>query len=633
MKNPILLFICLCFLANGNVYAQTGIIRTIAGTGAVGYSGDGGPASAATLDHPAGGVMDAAGNYFFAEYGSHVIRKITTSGIISTVVGTGTPGFSGDGGPATAAQLNTPYRLDIDVAGNLYIADCFNQRIRKVNTSGIISTVAGNGTPGFAGDGSAATLAELWNPVAVKVDATGNMYISDNQNQRIRKVNAAGMITTLAGTGSVGYSGDGGPATAAQLNYPGYVGMDATGNVCFSDGEYCIRKIAPSGVITTIAGTGTPGYSGDGGPATAALMKPDDLAFDAIGNLYFAEFNGQHVRKINVSGIVSTIAGDGTAGYFGDGGPATNAEINMPDGLFVDRAGRIWIADALNERIRVIGTQDRSPGFIDGSADTILICTTETPTAINSLLAVIDSDTAQALTWSTIISPTHGSLVAGYSTLSTGATVVPTGLNYQPFAGYLGNDVFSVQVYDGYTYDTITIYVTVSAFPDAGIISGRDSICPGSTTLLSETVTGGIWSTSDIAISTTAFSGTVTGIAPGRDTIIYTVINNCGIVSAIFPFTVLSYTACHTGVADVGQSNGNLLYPNPSYGQFTIKINSAVSAGSVVKITDVAGRLISHLTIATNKEETFFLDAAPGIYILSSDTGYERWSSKIVIMK
>src|ERR1035437_3720940 len=251
--------------------------------------------------------------------------------LITTVAGgAGIWGVSGDGGLATIAQLNSPAGVTVDTAGNVFIADTGNQRIRKVSASGIITTIAGTGTAAFGGDGGLATVAQVNNPLGVAVDAAGNLFIADRSNQAIRKVSAGGIITTVAGRGTdQGFGGDGGLATAALLNYPRAVAVDATGNLFIADTENLrIRKVSTSGIITTIAGDGVAGnglkwFSGDGGIATAALLNdPYGVAVDAAGNVFIADTGNERIRKVSASGIITTIAGNGTPGFTGDGGPS-----------------------------------------------------------------------------------------------------------------------------------------------------------------------------------------------------------------------------------------------------------------------------------------------------------------------
>jgi RHS repeat-associated protein len=333
------------------------IIETVAGNGTWGYSGDGGPAAQAKLSNPFAVAVDTAGNIYIADLFNHCIRKVDTSGIITTVAGDGTWGYSGDGGPAAQAKLRWLYGVVVDAAGNIYIADTGNYCIRKVDTNGIITTVAGDGTQSYSGDGGPATQAKLYNPHGVAVDTAGNIYIADPGNHCIRKVDTSGTITTVAGDGTQGYSGDGGPAAQAKLYNPLGVAVDASGNIYIADMlNHCIRKVDTSGIITTVAGDGTQSYSGDGGPAAQAKLDfPCGVAVDASGNIYIADSYNHRVRKVDTSGIITTVSGDGTQGYSGDGGPATEAKLCSPCGVAVDASGNIYIADSSNHCIRKVG--------------------------------------------------------------------------------------------------------------------------------------------------------------------------------------------------------------------------------------------------------------------------------------
>ncbi len=333
------------------------IITTEAGNGIASSTGDGGSALAASFNNPAGAYYDAVGNIYVVEYSGHRIRKINTAGIVSTFAGTGVAGFAGDGGPATAARFYYPIDLVDDAAGNVYIVDNTNHRIRKVDVAGNISTYAGNGIPGYSGDGGPATAASLRNPNRMTIDAAGNIFIADASNNVIRKINTSGIITTVAGTGVPGFSGDGGPATAAQMSQPLGVGFDANGNMYIADGfNRRIRKVNPSGIISTIAGNGMSGTSGDGGPAIAATMQyPNGIAVDATCNVYFTDWTAHTVRRINTSGVIATVVGlPGLPGFTGDGGPSVAAKINGPDNLTFDPAMNLYIPDFYNNRIRMV---------------------------------------------------------------------------------------------------------------------------------------------------------------------------------------------------------------------------------------------------------------------------------------
>ena len=332
---------------------SAGVITTVAGTGRSGFGGDGGPATEAQLDFPSSVALDGAGNLFIADMGNNRIRKVGASGTISTVAGTGRSGFGGDGASAIQTRLNRPSSVALDGAGNLYIADRDNFRIRKVDSAGTISTVAGTGERGFDGDGASAVQARLSRPFGVAVDGAGNVFIADEGNNRIRKVDSAGTISTVAGTGEFGVGGDGASAVQARLSRPNDVAVDGAGNVFIADRDnFRIRKVDPAGTISTVAGTGVQGYSGDGGPAVdARLWSPSSVAVDGAGNLFFADSGNDRIRKVDSAGTITTVAG---TGEFGDGGPAVNARLYRPSGVALDGTGNVFIADSFNDRIRKV---------------------------------------------------------------------------------------------------------------------------------------------------------------------------------------------------------------------------------------------------------------------------------------
>jgi len=353
--------------------ASPGTITTVAGNGTSGYSGDGTAATSAQLNAPSGVAFDGNGNMFIADTFNSAIRRVDAStGVITTIAGTGAAGYSGDGGPGTAAQLNGPSHVVFDRTVNLYITDAGNERIRKVNAlTDEITTVAGNGSAGFFGDGGPAISAELNYPDGVALDSNGNLYIGDALNNRIRELTVTtGDIATVAGDGAAGYSGDGSAAIDAELDFPSRPFIDSAGDIYIADYKNNrIRKVnAATGIITTIAGNGTPGYSGDGGTATSAeLNGPLSLALDSSGVLYIADTGNERIRAVNTTanpitvlgiaipaGEIQTVVGSGTAGYRGDGGPATAAQINSPTGLTFDLQGNLIFADANNDVVRKI---------------------------------------------------------------------------------------------------------------------------------------------------------------------------------------------------------------------------------------------------------------------------------------
>ena len=341
------------------VVAATGNIQTVAGIGTAGLGGDGGPATSAQLNNPSGVFVDSFGNIFISD--AHSIREVVAAtGNIHTVAGNGASGFSGDGGPATSAQLDYPAGVFIDSSGNIFIADSYNNRIREVvAATGNIQTVAGSGpsgfrASGFSGDGGPATSAQINNPADVFVDSFGNIFIADSNNNRVREVFAAtGNIQTVAGNGTGGFSGDGGPATSAQLNYPSGVFVDTFGNILIAASS--IREvIAATGNIQTVAGSGTSGLIGDGGQATSALLNyPSGVFVDSSSDIFIVDSNNCRIREVvAATGNIQTVAGNGTCGFSGDGGPANSAELFIPSGVFVDSSGNIFIADSINNVIR-----------------------------------------------------------------------------------------------------------------------------------------------------------------------------------------------------------------------------------------------------------------------------------------
>jgi uncharacterized protein (TIGR03437 family) len=386
-----------------------GTVTLVAGNGQIGDGGDGGPASSAQLIGPSSVALDNSGNVYIADVSR--VRKVSPDGIISSVAGVAAPGtgmpltiesisldnsgslyiagdffvlklppnglisaiagnggsadYGGDGGQALNSRLNAPTGVAVDASGNLYIADSGNYRVRKVSTAGVITTVAGNGTPGYSGDGGPATRAQLTWPLGLAVDSAGNLYIGDGT--RVRKVLADDTILTVAGNGlpfgpgGSAVTGDGGPATAAQLTVPSGLAVDSTGSLYILDTENNrVRKVSQNGIITTFAGNGVPGYSGDGGPATSAQLgitnqihgiNPTGLAFDGNGNLYITDDGNVRIRKVSPGGIITTFAGSGrTLGYSGDGGLATQAQMSFPSALAADTGGNVFIGESTRVR-------------------------------------------------------------------------------------------------------------------------------------------------------------------------------------------------------------------------------------------------------------------------------------------
>lgn len=356
MKQLYIFIIATFLIFSTNSYAQN--ISTLYGT-TEGYSGDGNLAVNAQLDGPTDLIYDTEGNLFFVDGQNSVVRKIDTNGIISTIAGNGTPGYSGDGGLATEAQLYVPYGIVFDSNNNLYISEIGNNVIRKIDTDGIISTIAGNGIKGYSGDGGLATDAQLYGPFGITFDNNNNLYIGERYNNVIRKIDTNGIITTIAGNGTQGYSGDGGPATSALLYGCRSVTFNDNGHLYIADGNnHVIRKIDTNGIISTIVGNGIQGYSGDGDLAiNAQINYPRIVIFDNYDNFYFSESSSHVIRKVDNTGVITTVAGNGTSGYSGDGGIATNAQLKAPFGMILDSkdaGGNLVFSDNNNNVIRKI---------------------------------------------------------------------------------------------------------------------------------------------------------------------------------------------------------------------------------------------------------------------------------------
>jgi len=373
-------------LVAGQALAQQSVLTTVAGTGAGGYNGDGKQATAAQLKGPYDVDVDAAGNIYIAEWYNSRIRKIDAgTGIIRTIAGSGGHFFDGDDGPATSANLDSPEGVVVDDAGNIYISDSLNNRVRKITPSGTITTIAGTGAPGYNGDGPA-TAKTLNGPGGIVLDGSRNLYIADKSSHRIRKLNLdTGLLTTIAGSGIGSYGGDGGPAKAAQLYNPSQLAIDKSGSLYIADTyNHRIRKITLAGIITTVAGTGVAGFNGDGGTATAAqLNNPTSVAVDGAGNMYIGDGFNRRIRQVSANtGTIRTIAGNGAAGC-----GTSNSSLDFPLAMAVNATGdHIYIADFASNRVLLLapGEPGAAPSLSSLSPQRADQGTTQTVTLIGS---------------------------------------------------------------------------------------------------------------------------------------------------------------------------------------------------------------------------------------------------------
>ncbi len=588
-----------------------GIISTIAGTsGTAGSGGDGGAATAAELNYPRQIATDRSGNVYVADQNNNVIRKITPSGIISRFAGTGVMGYTGNGGPATNAKIYFPQGVATDKYGNVFIAE--ENTIRKIDTAGIITPVAGAYllAPGYSGDGGPATAAQFYYPQGLCTDTLGNIYVADTRNHAIRKINASGIITTIAGIGSTGFTGDGGAATVAKLNYPMSVAIDATGNLYIADQQnHAIRKVKPSGIISTIAGNGASGYSGDGGPATAGrLYNPSGIAATPQGTLYIADANNGVVRKIQSTNFAPVFTGGGrqsfsvcendtkdinsllavldsnigqteswrivawpmhgTLGGFSPVVTSTGGIVMPPGTTFTPAFGIVGTAvdsftiqvsdgiDTAYTTIRVNVLLSPHPAAITGPAS---VCISAPITYTNTTAGGV---------WS---------LSNGHATITTAGRV--RGLTY-------GVDTISYRVTLGSCSATVTKTITI--LPDTASITGADFLCINFTNTLIGVPAGGVWSSLN-STATVSSTGIATGVSAGVDTFFYTVNTPCGVSTAtkivtvqplIFPSLVITAAPGeHIMPGETVTFTANIPFSSPSF-QYQWEINGNIIPGA-----------------------------------------------------
>ena len=523
--------------ATYDIGSSAGIISTFAGSGVQGNTGDGGLATSARLTSPYQMCLDPAGDILVADYSGNRIRKITPAGMISTFAGTGASSSTGDGGQAAAASINAPNGIACDTSGNVYIAEEHGIRVRKVNAAGVISTFAGTGVQGYAGDGGLATSAGFVLPEGVAVDTSGNVYIADAYGNRIRKVNTAGIISTFAGTGTGGYNGDGLQATVTTLSTPYAVLPDNAGNVYISDSSNNrVRKVNAGGIVSTYAGNGSSAFAGDGGQATSASISGAlGITLDSAGNLYIADQNNYRIRKVTAAGVISTVAGNGIQGYSGDGGLATAAEVKVPEGVLIDAIGNLYIGDGANYVIRKVtyftAVQAATPTFSPAAGT---------------------YTSAQAVALS---STTTGASI--YYTLDGSIPTAASAVYAAPLTVSASETINAIAVAGGYTNSTVgtaayTINTPIAAAPTASPAGGTFTTPP--TITLADTTPGA------------AIHYTVDGSSPTAGSPLYTV-----------PFTLPASAVVSTIAVAPGYLSS---YPN----SFFYTINNQVASAPTFSI-------------------------------------------------
>jgi hypothetical protein len=640
-------------------------IALFAGTGAFGDTGNGGQAALATLGSPQGIYSDWAGNVYIADTGELAVRKVSTSGIISLFAGggTGAPG-SGDGGPATLAACS-PQNVTGDLAGNIYICDVLNiNRVRMVNTAGIINAFAGTGSFGYTGDGGPATLATLDYPFGVAADGSGNVYIADGGNNAIRKVNANGIITTIAGTGTAGYSGDNGPATLAQLNDPQELVLDPSGNLYISDAlNYRVRKVDTNGVITTIAGTGTSGFSGDGGQAvTANISSPTGLVYCG-GSVYFSDGGNYRIRQVNPSGIITNVCGNGTTISSGNGGPASLAGI-YPAGLAVDGQGNLYEAEPYGllrgydggDHVRKLEVScPPTATFTRTQTTTLTPTATATPTGtiptptVTSTFTLTSPPTETATPTSTMTAtptPTVSFTATATSSVTTTPTATPQviGDTYPAFTNTSTSSL--TPTFTPTATSTLTPTVTFTYTPSSTPTPSATVTPTGTPTLtatlsFTPTITG---TPTNAPTFTSTFTSTHTSINTLTPTATFSATPTRTPTLTTTPTVTLTPTISLTPTPTVTGVAIGLPYPNPVQGPGPVSIHLDAPTGSTVewsvvttafrKVLDVSHPVEGHNAVLVwNLEDAWEKPVANGVYYLRIQiTGPIRTSKILKIL-
>jgi len=604
MKKFYLILFLFVFLKS-SVNAQR-ITVTVAGSASSGFSGDGSGGRFAQIAGPYDVCTDAAHNIYFTDQGNGRIRKLNAkNGIITTVAGGGTG--TTDGIPATNAII-TPKNICIDATGNLFVVSSSTNQVKKIDAvTGIITTVAGNGLSGFSGDGSAATSAEFRSILGIGIDPIGNIFIADSGNNRIRRIaSGTGIITTFAGTGTSGFAGDGGQATAALLKGPAAIAINSAGTVYFADqcttDKSMIRKIDPvTGIITTIAGNSSTTAPIFGVPLLSTwLATITGLCTDWTGNLFCNEISCS-CRELDITTDSSYATGGNF--YMEDFSDNLNSNLSYmhnPYGISADNADNLYIADRVNNRVRKLIQLTHTPSFAFGKGETLKACAT---TSIDTQMAITDIDSAQTETWTVISSPVHGTL-SGFpaTTLSRGKSgiTIPSGTNYTGTAYYTGMDSFRIRVSDGSLSDTVNVYVTDLVGVN-GIITGPSVVCAGSAILLTDSLMGGIWNINDSSEATISGAGIVTGISSGTVSVTYSAANACGPVTVNKIVTVNSLPAAGSVSGPGSVCVGNTVtFSNAITGGIWTTTNSNSSVSGSGLVTGISPGIDTIYYIVTN---------------------------------
>ena len=563
----------------------SGAISTIAGNGGLSYSGDGGQAIKAQLNQPQSVAADSAGNLYIADTANHVVRKVTAAGAISTLAGNGSAGFGGDGGAASSSQLNAPQGVAVDASGNLYIADTGNARVRKITAGGAISTYAGNGTAGYGGDGSSATSAQLDLPIGLAIDSAGNLYIADYGNNVVRKVAPGGAISTVAGNGIQSYSGDGGKATSAGLHGPQAVAVDGAGNLYVADSQNNrIRLVTPAGSISTVAGAGLPGYTGDGGfAASAQIVSPSGLVVDAAGGVYITD-SSSVVRKFFVGGPISTIAGNTSQGYSGDGGMATRAQMNTPMGMAMGPNGVLYVADTANSAIRAL----QATGFASSISAVVSAASNQIGAAApGELLVLYGSNLGPA-------GPAVPGVYDAYGVLATsvaGTTVYFNGVP-GPILYTSANQVSAIVPFS-INPGSLTIYVGYQGQISAPVTVVAAAAAPAFFTL----DYSGKGQAAAVNVSDSSLNGAAHPAAAGSSVLLYAtglgqtnpVVTDGSLDSAPFPLPTLPVTATIGGKTAAVEYAGGAAYLVAGIMQINLQVPSGLTPGANSVVLTVGG--------------------------------------------